>query len=63
MRTYSITRPDQLAALASPVRQEIVDVLAGMPRAPIAAIAAALGRPANGLYYHVRELVRVGLVL
>ena len=63
VRTYSITRPDQLAALASPVRQEIVDVLAGMPRAPIAAVAAALGRPANGLYYHVRELVRVGLVL
>jgi Helix-turn-helix domain len=63
MRTYSITRPDQLVALASPVRQEIVDVLAGMPPAPIAAIAAALGRPANGLYYHVRELVRVGLVL
>jgi hypothetical protein len=63
LRKYFITRPDQLAVLASPVRQEILDVLAGMPMAPIAAIAAALGRPANGLYYHVRELVRVGLVL
>lgn len=62
-RTYSISRPEQLVALASPVRQEIVDVLARMPGAPVAAIAAALGRPADALYYHLRELVRVGLVL
>jgi len=60
---YSISRPDQLAALASPVRQEIVDVLTGMPGAPVAKIAAALGRPADALYYHLRELVRVGLVV
>ena len=62
-KIYAISRPDQLAAIASPVRQEIVDVLAGMPGAPVSAIAAALGRPADALYYHLRELVRVGLVV
>lgn len=61
-KIYAISRPDQLAAIASPVRQEIVDVLAGMPGAPVSAIAVALGRPADALYYHLRELVRVGLV-
>ena len=63
MRSYSIVRTDQLAALGSPMRQEIVDAVARVPSASIAAIAAALGRSANGLYYHVRELVRVGLLV
>src|SRR5437763_17089909 len=57
-----ISRPEQLRALISPVRQEIVDVLSRMGTASLAEIAAVLGRPADGLYYHVRLLVRVGLV-
>lgn len=61
--TYRISRANQLRALASPVRQEIVDVLARLPGASVAALAAALGRPADALYYHLRELGRVGLVL
>ena len=61
--TSSISRPDQLAAIASPVRQEIIDVLAGRPGTSIAVIAATLGRRPDALYYHVRELVRVGLLL
>lgn len=60
--TYKISRPDQIAALASPARVEILDVLTGLGAAPVAAIAAALGRPADALYYHLRHLVRVGLV-
>jgi predicted transcriptional regulator len=57
-----ISRPEQLRALISPVRQELVDVLSRMGKASLAEIAAVLGRPADGLYYHVRLLVRVGLV-
>jgi hypothetical protein len=30
---------------------------------PAASLAAALGRPADALYYHLRELVRVGLAI
>jgi DNA-binding Lrp family transcriptional regulator len=52
----------QLASLAGAARQEIVDVLAEMGTVSIAEIAAALGRPADALYFHVRALMRAGLV-
>lgn len=62
MKTLRIRRPDQIAALASPARQEIVDVLQAAGPAPVARIAAALGREVSSLYYHLRALHRVGLV-
>lgn len=52
----------ELASLASAARQEIVDVLAEMGTVSIGEIAAALGRPADALYFHVRALMRAGLV-
>ncbi len=49
--------------LASPVRQEIVDTLdACAAGVSVAALAAEVGRPADSLYYHLRLLVRGGLV-
>jgi helix-turn-helix protein len=59
---HVITRPEQLRALVSPVRQELLDVMARMGTVSIAEVAAVLGRPADGLYYHVRALQRVGLI-
>jgi hypothetical protein len=45
------------------VRQEIVDTLEALGgNAPVAAIASALGRPSDGLYYHLRILVKGGLL-
>jgi len=58
-----IKSPSQLAALASAARQEIVDVLSRMGTVTVAELAAALGRPADSLYYHLRVLVRAGLVV
>ena len=52
-----------MRALAAPTRQEIVDVLPGMGTVSVAELATALGRPADSLYYHLRMLKRVGLVL
>ena len=52
----------QLAALTSAGRQEILDVLAEMGTVSVAELAAALGRPADALYFHLRALSRVGLV-
>src|SRR5437868_2035026 len=57
-----VSRLDQMSALASPVRLELLDALARMGQASLAELAQALGRPADGLYYHVRALQRVGLV-
>src|SRR5262249_10319210 len=63
MRTALISAPRQLAVLRSPLRQEMLDVIArwGRPVA-LAQVAAMLGRPADGLYYHARLLERAGLV-
>jgi DNA-binding transcriptional ArsR family regulator len=62
-RTYRVTRLAQIAALASPVRLEILEALTTRPTFSVARIAEQIGRRADGLYYHLKELVRVGLVL
>ena len=60
---YRIDDEKQLLALKSPVRQEIVDAIGAGGPETIAEIAAQLGRPADGLYYHVRRLQKVGLLV
>jgi DNA-binding transcriptional ArsR family regulator len=58
-----ISNAAQLKALASPVRQELIDLLARTGPASAAELGRLVQRPADGLYYHLRELQRVGLVL
>ncbi len=53
----------ELRALTSPVRQEIVDVLASAGASSIAELAGYLGRPADALYFHVRQLLRAQLLI
>lgn len=58
-----ITDRAQLAALAAPLRQELLDSLrAAGGAASVRELAAQLGRPADGLYYHLRVLGELGLV-
>jgi predicted transcriptional regulator len=57
-----ISRPAELSALRSPVRQELLDVLARVDAVSLAEAGALLGRPSDALYYHVRILERAGLV-
>jgi len=52
----------QLTCLAAAARQEIFDVLEQMGTVSVAELAAVLGRPADGLYFHLRALTRAGLV-
>jgi DNA-binding transcriptional ArsR family regulator len=53
----------QIRLLSSPVRQEILDTIAALGgEASVAELADELGRPADGLYYHLKTLVRGGLV-
>lgn len=52
-----------IALLASPTRIEIIDTLEALGGpVTVAELAARLGRPADGLYYHLRPLVAGGLV-
>jgi DNA-binding transcriptional ArsR family regulator len=61
-RTHKIRNIRQLATLAAAARQEIVDVLEQMGVVSVAELAAALDRPADALYFHLRALTRAGLV-
>lgn len=58
-----IRDPKQIRSLVSPARQEIVDAIHAAGPLTIAQIAAVMGRPADSLYFHVRTLERVGLLL
>jgi len=60
---HIVESAEEIALLASPARIEIVDTLEALGGAvSVAELAAALGRPADGLYYHLRQLADGGLV-
>jgi DNA-binding transcriptional ArsR family regulator len=61
-RPFVIRDRIQLRSLASPVRQEIVDVLCELGTLAVTELAATLDRPADALYYHLRALLKCGLV-
>lgn len=62
-RLLPITRPGQVRALTSTLRQDIVDLVQAMRQASVPELATQLGRPADALYYHVRALQRAGLLV
>lgn len=62
-KTFVLRRPEQLAALASPVRSRIIDSLTVDGPSSVRQIASRLDRAPEALYYHVRGLVNVGLVV
>lgn len=62
-RPYDITLPAQVRALASGIRQEIVDAAESLGPCSVAELGKALGRRPDTLYYHVRLLLRVGLLV
>jgi DNA-binding transcriptional ArsR family regulator len=57
-----VTDLRQIEALSSPLRQEIVDALGQHGPTTIHALGELLGRAPDGLYYHVRQLVALGLL-
>ena len=63
VRVVPIDRPAQLRALASPLRQELFDVLEAAGPCGVAELAERLARAPDSLYFHLRRLLRVGLVV
>jgi DNA-binding transcriptional ArsR family regulator len=61
--TRWITRVGQIAALSTPIRQDIVDTIDALGTCSVAELATVLGRPADSLYYHVKALRRAGLIM
>lgn len=60
--TLLISTPAQWAAVASPVRLEILEFMRAIGPASVAELARSTDRPADGLYHHVRTLLRAGLL-
>lgn len=60
---YRIRSTRQIEALTSPARQEVVDGLEVAGPCSIAELAELLGRAPDSLYYHVRKLEGVGLIV
>ena len=60
---YRISRPDQMKAVESGVRQIILDSLLNDGPSSIKEVADALGKPPDSLYYHVKLLSKVGLII
>jgi len=60
---YLITSLAQIRALRSPVRQEIIDAVSAAGPCTIARLAGLLDRRPDGLYFHIRALERVGLLV
>jgi hypothetical protein len=61
--TLRLSCVEQLSALTSPVRRELVEHLQEAGPCSIRELAAQMARPADGLYHHVRRLLKVGVLL
>jgi hypothetical protein len=60
--SHDISDRRQIEALASPLRQELVDAIQLHGPTTIHALGELLGRAPDGLYYHVRKLLEIGLL-
>ena len=58
-----IATPAAWRNILSPIRREIVEAMQELGPCPIADVANACGRPADGLYRHVRLLVKAGFLV
>ncbi len=59
-RVHLVEEPDELQALANPLRVRLLEALRSPGSA--AGAARALGQPRQNINYHLKELERVGLV-
>ena len=60
---FIVTKTDAIRLLASPLRQSIVDLIVGHGPLSVAELSELLGKPADRLYYHVKRMVAVGLLI
>src|SRR5580692_12979798 len=58
-----VPEPRRMAALASPLRIELIGALRTHGPRSIRELAAQLDRPADGLYHHVRTLLKAGILV
>jgi predicted transcriptional regulator len=62
-RPYIVTSLEQLLAIASPGREDIIDAVGVIGPCTVPELARFVGRSRHALYYHVRALRDSGLLL
>ncbi len=62
-RTFQVVKPEQLEALVSTKRHDIIAQLAASGPMSVRELADAIGAAPSSLYYHIEHLCSVGLVL
>jgi DNA-binding transcriptional ArsR family regulator len=61
-RSHVVRHEQEVRALASPIRQEIISAMGALQPCTIAELGEHLGRLPVSLYYHVHKLEEVGLI-
>jgi DNA-binding Lrp family transcriptional regulator len=61
-KRLSLTTREEVEAVASPVRMEIIRHLQSHERCTVAELASYMRRSADSLYYHVRRLLEAGVL-
>jgi DNA-binding transcriptional ArsR family regulator len=61
-RPYVVSTPKQIAAISSPGRDEMIDMIGIIGPCTVGELARAMGRSRHALYYHLRALVACGLL-
>lgn len=59
---FDVTRPAHWTLMIAPVRFEMLEAMRGVAPCSVGELAAALDRPADSLYPHLRQLVKIGVV-
>jgi DNA-binding transcriptional ArsR family regulator len=62
-KAHVIEKPEAIRLLASPLRQAMLDAVAAEGPLSVAELSRLLRRPADRLYYHVKRLAAVGLLV
>jgi len=63
IKQFVVRDPAQLRALTLPIRLELVDTVASLGPSSVADVARATGHKRESLYFHFKQLERVGLLL
>lgn len=61
--THLVSGRIQSAALASPLRMEIIGFFENRRELSVRDVAERLGRPVSSMYFHVKKLVQAGLLI
>lgn len=61
-KTFPLETAEQLRVISSPVRFAIIQALQHLGPTPVSVLGPRIGKKSNSLHYHIRELIRLGML-